>query len=60
MMSDLEPEGLCRWCGKRGRKPSEWEQQSLKGPWLRLCTRCAARRLDNPWNAFLVLRKVTV
>ena len=47
----------CRWCGNRNRTPSEWEQRNLSGIWQRLCVRCAERRLDNPWNALLDMRK---
>lgn len=51
----------CRWCGKN-RKPSNWEQESLvgknAGQWLRLCDPCANRRLNNPWNALLPMRKM--
>jgi len=49
----------CPWCGKHGGKPSEWEQQSLRGPWLWMCNRCATKRLNNPWNALYGMRKVT-
>jgi hypothetical protein len=48
----------CAWCGKRDRPASEWEQESLSDGWQRLCTRCAAKRLNNPWNALLSMRKV--
>ena len=48
----------CRWCGKRNRTASDWEQEGLKGGWYRLCTRCASSRLRNPWNALLPMRKV--
>jgi hypothetical protein len=48
----------CFWCGKRDRPTSEWEQESLYDGWKRLCTRCATRRLNNPWNALLSMRKV--
>lgn len=47
----------CRWCGKR-RKPSNWEQNTLDGEWARLCGPCATKRLNNPWNALLPMRKV--
>ena len=53
---------LCGWClppsGKRRTANSAWEQQNIHGEWMRLCNRCANRRLDNPYNALLNLRKV--
>jgi hypothetical protein len=54
------PERLnpCKWCGKRNRTASDWEQRNLSGVWQRLCVRCASRRLDNPWNGLLPMRKV--
>lgn len=48
----------CIWCGKR-RKPSIWEQETLGGVWARLCGPCATKRLNNPWNALLPMRKVS-
>lgn len=48
----------CRWCGKRNRTASSWEQRSLAGVWQRLCVRCANQRLNNPWSALLAMRKV--
>lgn len=48
----------CPWCGKDRRRPSEWEQQNLSGIWQRLCVRCANRRLSNPWNALLCMRRI--
>lgn len=48
----------CHWCGKDRRRPSGWEQETLKGAWKRLCVRCANRRLNNPYNALLAMRKV--
>ncbi len=47
----------CQWCNKEGRA-SEWEQRTLGGEWARLCARCARRRLRNPYNALLQMRKV--
>lgn len=53
----------CPWCYPigtgRGRKPSGWEQQTTGGEWKTLCTKCARRRLNNPWNALLPMRKIT-
>lgn len=43
----------CHWCGKPNRRPSDWEQESLKGGWYRLCVRCANVRLRNPYSALL-------
>jgi hypothetical protein len=49
----------CRWCGKEKRRFSEWEQQGITGDtYFRLCVPCANRRLNNPWNALLSMRKV--
>lgn len=50
----------CRWCGKHNRTASEWEQFSTYRDhgWMRLCVRCANRRLNNPWNALMPLRRV--
>ena len=51
----------CHWCGKK-RKPSDWEQEVLvaeePGVWAHLCGPCATRRLNNPWNALLPMRKI--
>lgn len=53
----------CAWCGKPRRTFSDYEQQVLVGPhdkgkWKRLCTRCANRRLDNPWGGLLPMRPI--
>lgn len=49
----------CRWCGKDRKSMSDWEQQSIKSDeYFRLCFPCARRRLNNPWNAILPMRKV--
>lgn len=51
----------CEWCGRRfkpGYKWSGWEQYWKDGIWKPLCVRCANRRLDNPYNALLKMRKV--
>lgn len=53
----------CGWCGKLRGKFSEWEQQTLglfgRDPeWQALCTYCARRRLNNPLNALLRMRKI--
>ena len=48
----------CRWCGRRNRTASDWEQKNLSGTWQRLCVRCASSRLRNPWNALLPMRKI--
>lgn len=52
-----------RWCGYCIRHPrakgnSGWEQKSLDGEWLPLCKRCINKRLNNPYNALLDLRKI--
>lgn len=49
----------CDWCGTPRRSWSDWEQQGVTDKlWKRLCSRCANRRLDNPWNALLPMRKI--
>lgn len=47
----------CTWCLKREAN-SNWEQNNLSGKWKRLCKPCANKRLNNPFNALLKLRKV--
>ena len=48
----------CRWCGKDKKKFSEWEQQGFSdGEYKLLCVPCANKRLKNPWNAYLPMRK---
>jgi hypothetical protein len=49
----------CYWCGRHDVPASEWEQEHRSGGWQRLCNRCARRRLNNPWNALLSMRKIT-
>ena len=51
-------ETRCSWCGKSKRKLSEWEQNTLKGEWKQMCVACANRRLNNPYNALLQMRKM--
>ncbi|WRS29633.1 hypothetical protein U6G28_08905 [Actinomycetaceae bacterium MB13-C1-2] len=49
----------CEWCGKQRRKFSTWEQKTIStGKWEPLCDGCATRRLNNPWNALLGMRKI--
>ena len=50
----------CEWCGKDRRQFSEWEQQTIgiDGKWMPLCRPCATRRLKNPLNALLGMRKI--
>jgi len=48
----------CTWCGKNKKSMSDWEQQTLKGEWKTLCKPCANRRLNNPYNALLNMRKI--
>lgn len=50
----------CRWCDRRDVLASEWEQEHLSGGYSTLCTRCAGKRLRNPWNALLPMRKRAV
>lgn len=48
----------CRWCGKSNRRPSGWEQKILsRDEYAPLCQACARKRLHNPWNVLLALRK---
>ena len=47
----------CGWCGKQRSRFSDWEQKSSHG-WLRLCNPCATRRLNNPYNALLNMRRI--
>lgn len=50
----------CTWCGKDRRAFSEYEQREVTtGEWKRLCRRCANRRLNNPYNALLQMRRIT-
>ena len=58
-MSDLTPH-RCGWCGKERRHFSDWEQMTVgdDSKWMRLCKPCATRRLNNPWNALLGMRKI--
>jgi len=56
----MRPLARCRWCGKGRRKFSDWEQQHLKtDEYSPLCSRCANKRLDNPFNALLPMRKIS-
>lgn len=48
----------CFWCLKDRRAMSEWEQDHHRDGWQQLCKPCATRRLKNPWNALLRMRKV--
>lgn len=60
-MSTAQKE-ICGWCHpptRRRTANSEWEQKNLRGEWLRLCNRCANRRLNNPYNALLNMRKIS-
>ncbi len=62
-MSDRTQQPLvrCRWCGKPRRKFSAWEQQHLKtDEYSPLCSRCATKRLNNPLNALLPMRKIAI
>lgn len=56
----------CVWCLRHPRStnqvpkvtPSEWEQQQLRSDdWATLCTKCAAKRLKNPYNSLLPMRR---
>ncbi|MFD6770614.1 hypothetical protein ACFWC6_30825 [Micromonospora chalcea] len=53
------PAGVkCFWCLKIRRAMSDWEQEHHHAGWQRLCKPCATRRLKNPYNALLPMRKV--
>ena len=51
---------FCTWCGRHNVNASGWEQKGSSGEYQRLCIRCAGRRLRNPWNALLAMRKIEV
>jgi len=52
------PKTRCEWCGKMRNAWSGWEQKELrKIRWIRLCVPCLNRRLRNPANALLEMRK---
>ena len=58
-MSDDMLTRRCWWCGKERRHFSDWEHMPVCGrKWMRLCKPCATRRLNNPWNALLNMRKI--
>ena len=50
----------CGWCGKDHSQFSEWGQQTIgvDGKWMSLCVPCTNRRLNNPLNALLGMRKI--
>jgi hypothetical protein len=48
----------CAWCGRKSRVASEWEQLGRKDCYFRLCRTCANRRLRNPLNALLQMRRI--
>lgn len=53
----------CGWCTKGRKGNSGWEQQTIgmfgkEKRWMPLCKVCANRRLNNPYNALLGMRKV--
>ena len=49
----------CCWCGKPRRKWSGWEQQNIRTKkYHQLCSTCANKRLRNPLNALLPMRRV--
>lgn len=54
------PTTRCFWCGKEKTRFSEWEQEHHAKGWQRLCNPCATRRLNNPYNALLGMRKIEV
>lgn len=49
----------CKWCLKHSIRNPEWEQKGLDGKWKPLCSYCTRRRLNNPYNALLDMRKTT-
>jgi len=50
----------CRWCLKREIKNPEWEQivSISEQRFAPLCKPCAKKRLNNPLNALLSLRRI--
>ena len=57
-VQQVQKEKWCTWCMKNKIKNPEWEQNNLRGVWKPLCKRCANRRLNNPYNALLEMRKI--
>ncbi len=49
----------CSWCGKDRVKAPEWEQNHFRNGWEPLCSYCANKRLRNPFNALLDMRKIS-
>ena len=52
------PKWRCSWCGKERATSPEWEQKGYQGEWQPLCGYCARKRLNNPWNALLEMRRI--
>ncbi len=52
------PEWRCSWCGKERSTKPEWEQEHNKDEWLPLCGYCARKRLNNPLNFLLNMRRI--
>lgn len=51
----------CTWCTRGFLFNPKWEQKVLgSDKYEPLCTRCANRRLRNPYNALLDMRKITI
>jgi len=51
----------CQWCLRRElpRHP-KWEQRNVTtGKYEPLCNVCARRRVGNPYNALIDMRKIT-
>ena len=53
----------CHGCRRGKLVNPEWEQETLAlygkpREWLPMCRRCATRRLNNPWNALLTMRRI--
>lgn len=59
MTNNQQKEEWCGWCIRHPRAiaNSGYEQQNTSGEWKGLCKRCASRRLNNPYNALLNIRK---
>lgn len=51
----------CDWCYRHDIPASEWEQKPLTDETYKpMCQKCANRRLRNPYNALLPMRRITL
>jgi len=54
------PSNRCLWCLKRPLGKPQWEQRNIRtGEYVPMCARCARRRLRNPLNALLDMRRIS-